>query len=144
MAESKLDAAVAHEVVALHVEFEQWFRGDLDNLARVEAVLADDFTFVSPRGGLIDRVAVLGGLRSGRASRELKIRVENPVVRWQAGDVVVATYEEWHEHPDYSTTRLSTAVFSRDDAAPNGLIWRHVHETWITPPPNWVVPEPGS
>lgn len=144
MTAADLRELVTHEIVALHVEFEQWFRGDLENLNRVDVVLAEDFLFVSPRGDVVDRSAVLDGLRSGRGSRELQIRVENPTVRWHSGDVIVATYEEWHVHPDYTTSRLSTAVLTLDETAPGGLVWRHVHETWMTPPPTWVVPEPGS
>lgn len=42
----------------------------------------------------------------------------------------VATYEEWQGGEGRAARgRLSTVVFTRDDDAPNGLVWRHVHET---------------
>lgn len=137
-----LAGQVAREITDLHVEFERWFRGEAPDLARVEAALADDFTFVSPRGGVVGRAELLQGLRKGRGTRQIRIHVRNPTVRWHDGDAVLATYEEWHDDADYATGRLTTALFTLDPAAPGGLRWRHVHETWITPPAGWVVPPP--
>ena len=50
MIDAELQRLVADEIVALHVAFERWFRGDLDDLHRVELALSHDFTFISPRG----------------------------------------------------------------------------------------------
>ncbi len=30
-----------------------------------------------------------------------------------------------------ATGRISTALFGRDSAAPTGVAWLHLHETWI-------------
>ena len=65
-----------------------------------------------------------------------QLSIENATVRWSGGGAVVATYEEWHDHADYTTARQSTVVFTLDDAAPGGLSWRLVHETWKIPPPH--------
>jgi hypothetical protein len=113
-------------------------------LARVEAALGADFTIVPPRGCIVPRAELMAGLEQERGTRQIRIRVENVEVRWQARDAVLATYEEWHEHATYTTTRLSTVLFSIDDTAPGGLRWQHVHETWIQPPPTWTMPPPQT
>ncbi|MGB0513945.1 MAG: hypothetical protein ACPGJE_03790 [Wenzhouxiangellaceae bacterium] len=47
-------------------------------------------------------------------------------------EFVIARYQEWQRRDgETARGRLSTVVFSFDEAAPNGLIWRHVHETWL-------------
>ena len=136
MNEPALPSLVAAEITALHVEFERWFRGESEDLERVDASLADDFTFLTPQGEVVCRPELLKALRAGRGARQIRIRIEKPTLRLNAADAVLATYEEWHEHADYTTARLSTVLFTHDEKAPGGLLWRHVHETWIIPPPN--------
>lgn len=135
MTESSLSDQVRAEIIELHVEFERWFRGESDSPARIEASIPEEFTFITPQGDVVDGVTLRKNMRAGRGARQLRIRIENVVVRWSEGDVVIATYEEWHDHDDYTTARQSTVVFAVDDSAPGGLLWRHVHETWKIPPP---------
>lgn len=141
---TELDDRVAAEIAALHVVFEDWLRGTGDSLDRVEASLGEGFAIVPPRGALVARADLMAGLQQARGSRDVRIRVKRPQVLWQHGDALLAAYEEWHEHGEYTTTRQSTALFTLDETAPGGLRWQHVHETWITPPPGWVVPAAAS
>ena len=80
-------------------------------------------------------VRLLAGLREGRGAHSFTIGIENVQVRWQRGNLLAASYEEWHFHSDYTTTRQSSVVMERDDQAAGGWRWLSVHETWITPPP---------
>jgi len=129
-----LDDLVADEIKVLHLEFERWFHGQSGSLKRVEQALADDFLFVAPNGSVVPRADLLAGLRDGHGAHSFSIEIENVGVRWQRGDLVAATYEEWHIHDDQTTTRRSSVVMERDDGAPGGWRWVSVHETWITPP----------
>lgn len=131
---------VVAEIVTLHREFESWFRGDSASLDRVEQALADDFQLISPRGDVVARNTILDDLSAARGSRQVAIRIEEPQLLWADGNTVVAAYEEWHDHADYSTVRQSTALFAINDAAPGGLLWRLVHETFRIPPPSWQLP----
>ena len=131
----EVNEAVAQEIIALHHEFERWFHGQSDSLSRVEQSLADDFLFVAPNGAVVDRADLIAGLRNGHGQHGFGIRVENVTLRWRRGDVVAASYEEWHTHADYTTTRQSTAVMEHASEAPGGFTWLAVHETWVTPPP---------
>ena len=141
MIDAELSKLVSEEIEVLHETFEAWFRGDLDDLRRVELALADDFTFISPRGDVVDRADLMAGLVAAKGGREMRIRIEEPTVTWRAAHAVLATYQEWHDHADYTTGRQTTVLFWIEESTPGGLLWRHVHETWITPPPTWVVPD---
>ena len=127
-------ADVAREVVELHKFFVDWYRGDAASMDRVERALAPDFTMVTPDGELLARPSVIAGITEGRKGSSPGIEVHEIEVRSTDVDHALATYQEWHHHPDGTTVRLSTALFTRDTSAPNGWAWRHVHETWVTPP----------
>ncbi len=135
MIDSALADQVAAEIVALHREFELWFRGESDDPSRMEASIPADLMFISPGSELVPADKLVAGLLASRGSRQIRIRIENPVTRWSDGSAVLATYEEWHDHADYTTGRQTTVLFTLEAAAPGGLRWRHVHETWIQPPP---------
>ncbi len=128
--------AVIREIVELHAVFEQWFRGaGSDGLDRVERVLAPDFVMVPPDGTVIRRQQLMSRLMQSHSSQELTIAIEQPEIVWQSEDSCLASYQEVQHHAESATRRRSTALFSRSDLAPNGVVWRHVHETWMQPPP---------
>ena len=125
------------EITALHAEFGRWLRGEgEEDMSRIESALAPDMTFVTAQGAIIERERLMADIATTFGSRQLRIRIENPTAHWSTSDMILATYEEWHEHADYITGRQSTAVFRIDPDGPNGVRWRHVHETWIEPPPH--------
>ena len=120
------------EIIQLHELFEAFFLGTADSLERMEAVLAADFTFVGPDANTSDRDGTISAVKAGHAHTEsLVIRTVEHRLLLEDGDVLVAEYVEEHELASRTNRRLTTVVFSRDDAAPNGLVWRRAHETWI-------------
>jgi len=136
MTDDALPNAIEREIIELHATFEQWFRGEgPTDLDRFERVLAPDFTMVAPDGSLVQRSQLMHDLAQARGSRHLAITVEPPEIIWQSSGSCLATYEEVHRYDEYMTRRRSTALFHRSDIAPNGVLWQHVHETWIEPPP---------
>jgi hypothetical protein len=126
---------VAEEIEALHVQFEQWFAGSTDDFERIRSSMADDFTFSSPGADVVESAALLAGLLASHGSIDIRIRIKNVTVRWSDESSILATYEEWQDHPGYTAARQSTVLFTEDESAPGGLLWRHVHETWKVPPP---------
>lgn len=128
--------SVRREIEELHECFEGWFNGTLESLDRVERTLDEDFLFVSPGAAIVPRAQLMSGLAAGRAGQSMRIRVEQVQVRWTRGDLVAATYEEWHVHDSYTTKRQSSIVMQVDASAPGGYRWLSVHETWLQPPPN--------
>jgi len=135
MTKQSLAQRVTAEIEALHIEFERWFTGSSNDFERIRSSMADDFTFISPGGDVIEPLELLKSLHASHGSRQIAIRIENVTVRWSDESAVLATYEEWQDHPGYTAARQSTALFTQDEAAPGGLLWRHVQETWTVPPP---------
>ena len=128
--------AVTAEIVELHEFFEAWLNGDESaDFSRVEDALAPEFTFLPPSGETVDRGSLLQGLREGFGQRQLRIRIQDPAIRWTGGDACLATYEEWHEQSGFTTARRSSVLFTEDEGAPGGLLWHLVHETWLRGPP---------
>lgn len=132
-----LTAAAEREIVALHRFFDAWFTGrvpgDEATLARFSGVLADDFEIVSPGGNRLGRGAILDFVRAahGRhAPGRFRLWIERVAARPLDAGHVLATYEEWQEQDGERRGRLSSAVLARRDG-PHGLVWRHLHETWL-------------
>lgn len=124
------------EIEELHAFFEDWIGGAVEatdeEFARLEASLADGFTFVPPSGEVMSREEIVGAVKRAHGSRPgLRIRIDDPRLLHEAGDCLVAAYREWQEAAGEGTERASTVVFRRDEAAPRDLTWLHAHETWV-------------
>ena len=136
MYNSHMITRVENEIVELHQFFQDWYNNILsaspDNFARCEKVLADDFTIIFPNGDKVLCKPLLEGLRKAHNSRiNMRIWIEDIQVLYQLGDLILATYEEWQETEGKVTTRVSSVLFKKTPETPNGLLWLHVHETWI-------------
>ena len=137
MNDAELFSAVSSEIIELHIGFERWFCGDgPEHLDRVEAVLAPEFSMVAPNGIPVQRSEVMANLENARGLHQIRIEIASQNLVWHSADAVLAGYDEIQHHASFTTRRRSTGLFSREDTAPNGLVWRHVHETWIEPPPD--------
>jgi hypothetical protein len=122
----------AQEIIDLHRFFEAWFRGEEADFSRFESVTHPEMTFISPGGEVIERGRLLGAIQAGRGNQPtLRIWIENPVLRYQSSEGLLATYEEWQECGGETRSRITSVWFVLDDAAPHGLVWRHVHETYF-------------
>lgn len=124
------------EIEGLHRFFVAWFRGELartpEIFARFTAATAPGFTLISPDGGLIDRAAAIDWIENAHGSRtDFDIWIEDFRLHQQHDKIAVVTYEEWQRTETGVTARLSTALFAHDGLAPNGVVWLHVHETWL-------------
>ncbi len=138
----KLESRCEREVVELHRFFEDWFAGRLpdtdDAFAALASVLAPSFEMVTPDGATRTRDQVLGGVRDGHPGGDgassagaTRFEIRNHRHRHTFDDVAVVTYEEWQTRGDSSQGRVATAVFQAAEAAPNGVIWLHLHETML-------------
>lgn len=131
------------EIRRLHVFFVDWLGGALPNTSRAfdrcAGALAEGFVIIDPRGQATARATLLEQLKGahgvhGDADPPFAIRIENPrlVHRW--ADHALFSYEEWQDGArgaQGTTGRLSTAFFARERSAPAGVLWLHLHETWI-------------
>jgi hypothetical protein len=131
-----MQSKIELEIHDLHQFFQDWFSGSIPqteaNFTRVTTALAPTFVLVSPDGTLVDYAMVITWLRGDYGTRPgFRLWVEEITLRQQQGDLILATYVERQQLGEQTNARLSSALFQRHAAAPNGVVWLHVHETWL-------------
>lgn len=126
------------EVIDLHTFFEAWLGGarpetDAD-FARFTAATDPGFTLIGPDGAMMAAEAIAGWIRHAYGTRPgFRLWTTDHQLRYVDDACALVTYLEWQTRDDVTTCRISTALFVVAPDAPNGLTWRHVHETWRTP-----------
>jgi hypothetical protein len=127
------------EVVGLHRFFVDWFvaaRADTVDFSRFERAMGEGLTMIAPSGQILDRDAVIDHVRSSRATCDdgFAISIEDIRPGWQTEDSIVVLYVEAQLRGGKHSRRQSSAVFTISSSAPNGVEWRHLHETWLQVP----------
>lgn len=127
------------EVVGLHRFFVDWFvaeRADTVDFSRFEHAMGEGFSMVAPDGQVLDRDAVIDHVRSSRATCDdgFAISIEDIRAGWHDEDTIVVHYVEAQLRGGKRSRRQSSAVFTTSSSAPNGVEWRHLHETWLQVP----------
>lgn len=124
--------AVRGEILDAHVAIERLFTGeaapaDLDGLL---ARFSDDFHLISPAGAMLDKADVRALFSRLYAARPgFSIVIDDVRIYPFSADSILATYREAQaDAAGTRTTRVSTAVLTKAGA---GLVWRHLHETWV-------------
>ncbi len=123
------------EIVQLHQFFQDWYRGSEEvEFERFDQVLADGFVIIMPDGRILNREAIVEAVRSQyNSDGQATLEIRNVKLHKSHGNTAIFTYEEWQSRQGEPTRgRLSSVVFAADDQVPNGLLWLHVHETWLS------------
>ena len=130
------------EVEALHAFFQGWFTGERprtnEELARLENALGAEFELLGPDGDVADRSAVIDAVEAGHGAASEgeapdRIDIENVDARFERDGVCLLVYEEHQRTAGSWRGRRSTALFEAAADAPGGVVWRHLHETWLEP-----------
>lgn len=121
------------EVRAAHRFFVDWFRGEAADFDDWEAAFAADFHMIPPDGSLAGRDAVVERVRRahGTAPADFAIDILAVEALDASADRVLLIYVERQYRGGDMTDRRSTALFSRDERAPRGVLWCHLQETWM-------------
>jgi hypothetical protein len=123
------------EVQALHAFFVDWLRAGAPHpdFSELESALAPDFRMVTPEGLAKDRKAVVEGIREAKGTRpaDFAIAILEPRPIYEAAEAVLLEFIEQQYRGGGTTRRLSTALFTPEESAPRGALWRHLHETWM-------------
>ena len=132
-------AACTREIIGLHDFFQAWLEGSAPAtdaaFARFLQATAPGFTLISPDGSVAGREATAGWIRAAHGTRQgFRLWTDEHRLRAGGDDWALVTYREWQAHGGMTTLRLSTALLTADAQTPGGLLWVHVHETWINPP----------
>lgn len=127
-------AAARAEVINRHAFFVGWFTGQLPEAAMAESAraFAPDMQMIGPGGTLATAGQVIAMLQSLRGQRgpDFAIRVEVLAAR-RLGDMALIVYDEHQQVDGTKTARRASALFSADASAPEGVVWRHLQETWL-------------
>ncbi|MDW4499996.1 hypothetical protein R5H30_18530 [Sulfitobacter sp. D35] len=130
-----LSAAAEAEIRARHDFFVAWFTGraSKDEMQRAAQAFAPDMQRIGPEGEAQDADAVIAMIRAaeGRIDGVFEIDIEVETVRRLSDNLILVVYIERQSIDSRTTARRSTALFSPDPDAPEGVVWRHLQETWI-------------
>lgn len=123
------------EVVNRHHFFVEWFTGRASQ-GELEASLrafAPDMVMIEPDANTIGRDDIVAMVTNARGKRpaDFEIRVELVSARLIGSDIVAVVYDEHQVIDGEKSARRSSAMFSADPDAPEGVVWRHLQETWI-------------
>jgi hypothetical protein len=137
--EASLFSRASTEIVDLHRFFVDWFvaaRADAVDFGRFEAVMGEGLTMIAPSGAVLGRDEVVDHVRQSRATCDdgFAIAIEDIRPGWQTDDTIVVLYVEAQLRGGKLSRRQSSAVFTTSSLAPNGVEWRHLHETWLQVP----------
>jgi len=121
------------EVRALHEAFVELFTGRSRDYARCAAVLAPDFWMISPDGLRLGRDRVLRGIAAAAAPADFRISIHAIETVAEFPDSVLLHYIEEQYRHSRTTRRRSSALLTADTRAPQGVVWRFLHETWMGP-----------
>ncbi|MFM7346812.1 MAG: DUF4440 domain-containing protein [Tagaea sp.] len=126
-------AAAVKEIEELHAAFARWMGAGDDVFARFEASFAPGFSMVGPSGARLDRAGVLAMLRDRRGAfgPAFGIEIRAPVELASGPGFLAVGYDEIQVNRPGPLARRASAVFAPAAAAPNGLVWLLVHETWL-------------
>jgi len=124
------------EVIERHGFFRRWLTegsAGPEEWERCEQAFDAEFSMVTPDGSVHGLAEVLERLRKAQGSMEwrLEIAVEEITPLWLRTNAALIGYVEAQSIGPRRTRRRSSALFEGRASAPNGVVWRHLHETWV-------------
>lgn len=129
--------SVQREVVEFNLFMVKWLHGQVPNsqesFQRLAGVISDGARMVSPWGVESSLAESLHGIRQKHGSMqgpELRIWFDNIDEQKLAEGVHLVTWQPWEQLPGGEKRGyFATAILIAKAGTPNGLEWRHFHET---------------
>jgi len=131
------DLSILRELICdQHRFFVEWYNGREPGHGAFESFergLGAGFRLITPDGRTLERGDVISFVRANRGIEDggFDIEIADVSIRARGADLVVATYTEAQIRNNKQTTRLSSAVFRSAPRQVSGVIWEHLHETWV-------------
>jgi hypothetical protein len=124
------------EIHLFHEVLQRWLCGESEeprlDLNYMSAALAHDMLLVSPVGKIEAQEELLNRLSSAYGARpDVRIRISDYEAIMESKNNLLARYIETRTCPETQDVRVSTVLFSQENGLPNGVTWRHIHETWL-------------
>ena len=135
-------AGIGSEIHAVHAFFVAWIGGRCppagEHFALLTARFDAAFTLTTPDGATTAGQDLWAGMRRAHgANPEFRIAIREVRPALLGRGYAWATYEEWQRGARLTgperNGRIATALFAFDAAAPGGLRWLRVQETWLPP-----------
>lgn len=123
------------DVIATHVLIRDWLAGaenEAEKCAGLLARFSPGFSMIAPSGKPLDFAGLATFFASAAGSRPgLEMRIADLTLLQESSAGAVVAYREIQSQPGANTTeRWSTVVYEK--TADGRLLWRHLHETWVT------------
>ncbi|NLS17350.1 hypothetical protein HGP16_12350 [Rhizobium sp. P40RR-XXII] len=139
--ESPLFRKASAEVLDFHRFFEAWYdaaTADNTDFGRCERTFGHAFHMIPPTGRIFDRAGTIELIRANRATfhNDFSIEISDIRASFETEDTIVLTYVEAQSRGGKYSRRQASALFIASSSAPNGVEWRHLHETWLQMPEN--------
>lgn len=133
-----IEVMARREIEELHQFFVAWFTDSGDqpgNFTACEGAFAPGFCMITPSGERHGRKAVLDRLWQARGSVRgaFTIAILDLRTVWLRDDAILVEYAEHQLRDGLTTRRRSVALLTPDHAAPRGMVWRFLQETWVKP-----------
>lgn len=127
--------AAKREVLRRHAFFVTWFtgKGNARDMAEAARAFAPDFHMLWPDMTLDTRDTLLAKLEQARGNSPANYAIEIDFVHAAllAPEVAVIVCDERQTIGDTANARRMSAVFSPVADAPEGVQWRHLHQSWL-------------
>jgi hypothetical protein len=123
------------EVEEFHAVLQAWLSGDEprnnESLMRFINSIDDECILIAPGGTVESSQSLIARLSNAfGVSRGIRIWTTDFALIEGFGSFVLARYTEWREIDGAKNSRYTTVLFVDDERSPNGVKWRHIHETW--------------
>ena len=121
------------EVKDRHLFFADWLAGRLAKTALDGAMrgFLPNFRRIAPDGSEMDRTALAAWLAAHRGTMTQSFAIEIADLRIVLDASACAAVRYREIQPGHTPpSRIATALFVPEVAAPNGVAWLHVQETW--------------
>ncbi|MCP2299953.1 hypothetical protein APR11_006412 [Nocardia amikacinitolerans] len=123
---------IEDSIASLHADLAAWLGSPapFEVFERFAAAQHERFSMVSVSGAVLERDALLAGLREARNARPgLRIEISEITELARFGENVVVRFLERHLTEDENSARRVTAVLSAVEGFELGYRWLTVHET---------------
>lgn len=129
------------EVEQMYKFFQDWFTAHIPQgdyyLNQIKRSFAEDFQIITPEGHSLSRLDVTHQLKESYGAQKNRYTYRREIENFDGrsltskGEIFLCTYEEHQIIDDEKKIRLSTALFRKNQEAPNGVEWVHLHGIWI-------------
>ncbi|MET8775018.1 hypothetical protein ABZV58_08310 [Nocardia sp. NPDC004654] len=134
---------VKDSIDSLHADLAAWLGSPapFEVFERFAAAQHEQFSMVSVSGALLERDALLAGLREARNARPgLRIEISEVTELARFGEHVLVRFLEQHLTDDDKSSRRVTAVLRTPDDTTGAYQWLTVHETPVEIPDRTATP----